>query len=166
MTYTIRGTEVFADVVEDENGTVVQVSFALNAPTPAHVEVAALAKNLMVARQETQDGVLREWVEEVPHANFFPVAVELVPAERDANGEMITEPVMDTSYSVNVTIVGDLVRKVDENGRFLWEILLLEWMGSGAETTVNDKVPGLAMSGVSLIDMSKVQTPQGAVALT
>lgn len=164
MTYHIRGTEVFADVVEDESGTVTQVSFALNAPTPAHVEAAALAKNLMVTKQETQDGVLREWVEEVPHANFFPVAVELVPVVRDAQGEVITDPVMDTSYSVNLVLVGDLVRKVDENGWFLWELLLLEWMGAGAETTVNGKVPGLAMSGVSLIDMSKVTTRQGVLA--
>ncbi|TLP68091.1 hypothetical protein FEE96_06145 [Parasedimentitalea maritima] len=164
MTYTIRGTEVFADVVEDENGTVTQVSFALNAPSPAHVEAAALVKNLMVAKQETQGGLLREWVEEVPHANFFPVAVELVPPVRNAQGEAITEPVMDTSYSVNLVLAGDLIRKVDEHGWFLWELLLLEWTGLGAETTVNDKVPGLAMSDVSLIDMSKVATPQGAVA--
>ncbi|MVO14797.1 hypothetical protein [Parasedimentitalea huanghaiensis] len=164
MTYTIRGTEVFADVVEDEHGTITQVSFALNAPSPAHVEAAALTKNLMVVRQETQNGVLREWVEEVPHANFFPVAVLLEPAERNAQGEMTTEPVMDTTYSVNLVLTGDLIRKVDENGWFLWELLLLEWMGLGAETTVNDKVPGLAMSGVSLIDMSKVATRQGVVA--
>jgi hypothetical protein len=118
----------------------------------------ALAKNLMVIEPETSAP------EDARGANFFDVTVVLVPAVLDADGEVITPALLDPGYNCNLRIGEPLVSKKDESGWFLWELLLLEWTGIGVEGTVNEKVPGVAVSGVSLVDLSRVATPQGGIA--
>lgn len=188
MTYSINGVKTYADVATDpDTGKVISVDFALHSTNRAVLEAVALAKNLMVTKQETQKNilspaiynqdtgelitegvseieVLSEWVEDVRGANFFDVAVVLVPAVLDAEGEVITPPVIDPEENYNLRIGAPLVDRKDENGWFLWELLLLEWTGIGVEGTVNGKVPGVAVSGVSLVDLSKVETPQLGIA--
>ncbi|PCJ09341.1 MAG: hypothetical protein COB16_03930 [Rhodobacteraceae bacterium] len=184
MTYSINGVKTYADVATDpDTGKVISVDFALHSTNRAVLEAVALAKNLMVTKQETQKSilspatydqdtgelitaevseivVLAEWLEAVRGANFFDVAVVLVPAVLDADGEVITPPVLDPGYNCNLRIGEPLVSNKDENGVFLWELLLLEWTYLGAEGTVNGKVPGVVVSGVSLVDLSKVEAPQ------
>jgi len=188
MTYSISGIETYADVITDpETGKVICVDFALHSPSRAVLEAVALAKNLMVTKQKTQKNilspatydqdtgeliteeaseivVLSEWVEDVRGANFFDVPVELVPAVLDAEGEVITPAVLDAACNVNLRIGAPLVDRMEESGWFLWELLLLEWTGIGTESTVNGKVPGVVVSGVSLVDLSKVETPQLGIA--
>jgi len=188
MTHLINGIEVYADVITDpDTGKVLCVDFAVNAPSRAHIEAAAIAKNMMVARQDTQKNilspasydpetgdlitaevseieVLREWVEDARGTNSFAVAVVLEPATYDAEGEVITPAVIDPAQNYNLRIGEPLISRKDENGWFLWELLLLEWMGLGVPGTVNGKVPGVIMSEVSLVDLSKTATPQLGIA--
>ena len=159
MSYSINGIGVYADVTTDpDSGKVVCVDFALHAPSRAVLEAVALAKNLMVP------SVLNEGIEDARGANFFDVTVVLTPAVLDADGEVITPALLDPGYNCNLRIGEPLVSKKDDSGWFLWELLLLEWTGIGVEGTVNDKVPGVAVSGVSLVDLSQVATPQSGIA--
>jgi hypothetical protein len=188
MTYSISGVETYADVITDpETGKVICVDFALHSPSRAVLEAVALAKNLMVIKQDTQKNilspatydpdsgelitdevveivVLSEWVEDVRGANFCDVTVVLVLAVLDADGEIVTPAVLDPGNNCNLRIGEPLVSKKDDSGWFLWELLLLEWTGLGVEGTINDKVPGVAVSGVSLVDLAQVATRQGGIA--
>jgi len=188
MTHFINGIEVYADVITDpDTDKVLCVTFALNAPSRAQIEAAAIAKNMMVTRQETRKNilapasydpetgdvitaevseieVLREWVEDARGANCFDVDVVLVPAVHNEEGDLITPAVLDTAHNCNLRIGEPLISRKDETGWFLWELLLLEWMGLGVPGTVNGKVPGLIMSEVSLVDLSKVASPQLGIA--
>ncbi|WIY26006.1 hypothetical protein [Parasedimentitalea psychrophila] len=70
---------------------------------------------------------------------------------------------MDAEINCNLRIGGALAAKFSETGWFIVEQLFLHWMGLGAPGIVNDKVPGVAVSRVSLVDLSGVATRQGGL---
>ena len=97
-------------------------------------------------------------------ANFFDVTVVLTPAILDVDGAVITPALLDPRYNCNLRIGEPLIRKKDASGWHLWELLLLDWTGIGTDSIINDKVPGVAVSDVSLVDLSEVDTRQKGIA--
>lgn len=87
-------------------------------------------------------------------------SIVIVPAEYDANNEIVTEAVMDDRYHVNIRLAGYALERVnEETGNLQWKDTVELWSMMGEDDLNSNKNEfGKKLYNVTLIQPSSIST--------
>ncbi len=177
--------EVFVDISYDSKGRMI-VDAQLRSADKATMIAGALASNLLwektdnteyvvitpdvyatdeetgervlVAHEVGEHRPLPNTIENVRDAHLDHIgAVELTPAVKGADGEIVTPAVMSEDHCANLRMQLTMLDKVDEDGYPNWMVTTLQWMKCGVDTLDDKGVPAKLLNGVELL--GKIKTP-------
>lgn len=157
-----------AITIENELGEEVEVFLTYNgfvdaivrADTKDDFDAAALAYGIYRQVTDEETGVTSNVPN--PGVNVSVLGPVVITAgEYDEEGNVITEPVLDNRYHVNLRLAGESLNVMDANGLPRWKNMGIAWTVTGTDdANPNKNEVGKVLQKVCLIDPDTVATPQ------
>jgi len=83
-------------------------------------------------------------------------AVTLVPAELDADGNVVVPAVVDGRYHLNMRISEPMLSNLNSEGFEKWKVTAINWTTYGSDADGNSDEVGKTVSDVTLIDPATI----------
>lgn len=139
-----------------KNGNIIDATVRAN--TKISFEQAALYAELMTEETDEDGNTTLVPSSGVNLDYIGPVILQ--QGTYDEEGNVLTEPVIDDRFHVNIRLNKPATEFVDDNGTLKWHKWATEWTQNGQpDTKVNSNEDARVLYDVALIDPDTISTP-------